>query len=72
MRIFVDSNIFAPIHQSTIALAKEAHIKDFEDALQYAMAKKSHCQYIITRNIKDFKNISDLGVLQPSEYLKRL
>lgn len=38
--------------------------KDFEDGVQYFSAKRSGCDYIVTRNIKDFKN-SDLPVVDP-------
>jgi len=59
-----------PMSQTTIALAKEADITDFEDALQYAMAKESKCGAIITRNIKDFKYIKDINILTPREFLR--
>lgn len=41
---------------------------DFEDGLQYFSAIKSECQYIITRNVKDFKN-AEIPVLTPDDFL---
>ena len=43
--------------------------KDFEDAVQYSVAKKLHVKYIITRNKKDFLN-SDITVLSPTEFIE--
>jgi len=44
---------------------------DFEDALQYYGALSLSCNIFITRNEKDFKR-SDIPVMTPDEYLKRL
>lgn len=41
---------------------------DFEDGLQYFSAVKADCQYIITRNVKDFKN-AEIPVLTPDDFL---
>lgn len=41
---------------------------DFEDAVQYSVAKNSRCKCIVTRNKKDFK-MSDIPVYTPSEFL---
>ncbi|OXG07768.1 putative nucleic acid-binding protein [Flavobacterium araucananum] len=41
---------------------------DFEDAVQYFSALHHKCEFIITRNKKDFKN-SEIPVLTPSEFL---
>lgn len=41
---------------------------DFEDGLQYFSAIKAECQYIITRNVKDFKN-AEIPVLTPDDFL---
>ncbi len=42
---------------------------DFEDSLQYFSAVNSNCNFLITRNAKDFKN-STIPVMLPDEYLK--
>ena len=44
---------------------------DFKDALQYHCALKMDCNFLITRNVKDFKK-SDIPVMTPDEYLKSL
>ena len=46
-------------------------IRDFEDALQAAIALEAGCEAIITRNVRDFPG-SPLPALTPSEYLARL
>lgn len=44
-------------------------IKDYEDAVNEVTAKQYKVDYIVTRNIKDFKN-SDIEVITPKELLK--
>ncbi|MEL1245296.1 PIN domain-containing protein [Flavobacterium sp. DGU11] len=41
---------------------------DFEDSLQYFSAIKAGAQFIITRNVKDFKD-PEIPVLTPDEFL---
>ncbi len=41
---------------------------DFEDALQASVAKRIKADYIITRNIKDFKD-SRIKAITPADYL---
>jgi predicted nucleic acid-binding protein len=43
--------------------------KDFEDGLQYYSALENEMDYIITRNLKDFKH-SKIPVLTADQYLK--
>lgn len=45
---------------------------DLEDELQYLSAKKFGCSYLITRNIKDFKNCKNISVLKPESFLEKL
>lgn len=54
-------------------LAKVAEMKwdDFEDAVQSVTAERVHADYIITRNVRDFKN-SKVMAFMPSEYIVRL
>lgn len=44
---------------------------DFEDALQICCAIRMKGDYIITRNVRDFKN-SKIPVLNPSDFLEIL
>lgn len=46
-----------------------SNFNDFEDAVQYFTALKKNCNYIITRDVKDFKN-SKILALSPKEFLK--
>jgi predicted nucleic acid-binding protein len=52
-----------------VNLSLESEFKNFEDALQfYSSTVDSNIDYIITRNIKDFK-LSSIPVLTPKIYL---
>lgn len=55
--------------EKEIDLALLSGLKDFEDAFQYHTAKSNHADVLITRNIKDFKNV-DLPVMTAEAYLK--
>lgn len=46
-------------------------IPDFEDALQSACASRMKADFIVTRNLKDFKN-SKVMAIKPSELIERL
>ena len=49
--------------------ALEMEMRDFEDALIVACAKRLKCDYIITRNIKDFEN-STVPTILPDDFLR--
>jgi predicted nucleic acid-binding protein len=59
----------APIDEACIQQALDSEFKDFEDAIQYFAAKLVHCDYIVTRNIKDYK-ASAIKAVTPT-YLSR-
>lgn len=42
--------------------------EDFEDAVQYSVAKGLRAKYIVTRNTKDFEN-SEIAVVTPAEFV---
>lgn len=53
-------------------IAKKAIVsgwKDFEDSVQYSVAKKANCKCIVTRNKKDYK-LSDIPVYTPTEFIE--
>lgn len=57
------------IQKDIISKALKSDFKDFEDALQnYACEAKIDIKFILTRNIKDYKN-SKKSVLTPQEFL---
>lgn len=62
---------FADFSPAVLERAVNMKWKDFEDAIQSAMAESVHADYIITRNIKDFKQ-SKVMALMPSELLARI
>lgn len=45
-----------------------SNFKDFEDAVQYFTCIKNDCNFIITSDIKDFKN-SEIPAITPAEFL---
>lgn len=56
---------------SDITNAAEMKWDDFEDAVQSAIADRIHADYIITRNVRDYKG-SRITAFTPAEYLARL
>ncbi len=61
---------FDDLNALDISTAADMQGDDFEDAVQTATAKRIHADYIITRNVKDFKK-SNVMALTPSEFLAR-
>ena len=62
----------APIDKKVILTALNSEFSDFEDALQnYAALSSGNIDFIITRNIKDYKK-SSIGVLTPVEFPKTI
>ena len=61
----------ADILKSDMMYAFSSGMKDFEDAVQAACSKRIKADYIITKNIKDFKG-SDVPALLPKDFLKML
>lgn len=56
---------------SDITKAAEIRWFDFEDAVQSTIAERIHADYIITRNVKDFKE-SNVIACTPDEYLAKI
>ena len=63
--------IIADMNEETVKKAVRINLKDFEDALQYTMAIQNGCEYIVTRNTKDFKKITNIEVVEPEIFLER-
>ena len=53
-----------------VLTAFQRKAKDFEDCLVATCAKSIHCDYIVTRNKKDFEEF-DIPVLTPTEFLEQ-
>jgi len=56
------------IEQDGFLRARAIAMNDFEDAVVAATAEAAQCDYIVTRNINDFKN-SPITALTPEEFL---
>ncbi len=55
-------------HQDVNA-AIESKIKDLEDAILYYTAISNNCEFIITRNVKDFPESNEqISILKPEEF----
>jgi len=48
-----------PLNQDIVSLSIQNFTKDFEDTLQYYSALSENCNYILTRDTKDFKKIKE-------------
>ncbi len=68
-KVSIDFTI-APMDRTTIQKANTLPIGDYEDALQYAMALQCGSDYLVTRNVKDFREMSHLEVCTPEELLE--
>lgn len=61
---------FEDLTQADINSAAALQWDDFEDAVQAVIAKRINADFIITRNVKDFKD-SEIIALTPSDFLNR-
>ena len=62
--------IFAELNESDISNATSLKWADFEDAIQSVTASRIKADFIVTRNVRDFKN-SSITALTPAEILER-
>ena len=60
----------AGIDETCIKNALNSSWKDFEDAVQHESAIQIRADYIVTRNIKDYKS-SSVEVITPSAFLSK-
>jgi len=58
-----------PVNHQNILDAMDSGFKDFEDGIQNYSALENQCEYIITRNIRDYKH-SSLRVELPEHFIK--
>lgn len=61
----------AGVDQATIERSLQLPYRDFEDAVQMAAAMGAGAQFVVTRNIKDFK-AGPLPAIQPAELVALL
>ena len=62
---------FVDFSVADLSHAAELRWDDFEDAIQSVTATRVHADYIITRNVRDFKR-SKVIVFTPSELIARI
>lgn len=67
MRVLFDIVDIAKADKKIALQALNSGWKDFEDAVQYSVAKRIRAKYIVTRNQKDFLK-SDIQVVSPGEF----
>jgi len=58
----------APVNEITIINALALRWKDFEDAVQYMVAKENDIECIITRNAADYE-ASSIVCMSPTEFI---
>ncbi len=58
-----------PVEEKVVDQALNSNFSDFEDALQYFSALKYNLEFLITRNIRDYKG-TELKILTPEELVK--
>ena len=58
------------VTNNDVLTAFQRKAKDFEDCLMAICAKSIRCDYIITRNKKDFEEF-DIPLLTPAEFLQQ-
>ncbi len=68
LRIIID---VISVNAKEVDLALNSELSDFEDALQYFTALDNKIEFIITRNIRDYKN-PKLIVQTPQQYIEGL
>ena len=68
---FIDVLSVLNVTEQDIRAALKLRWKDFEDAVQYAVAQSNGVDAIITRNAKDFER-QDIPVMTPTEFLEQL
>lgn len=64
-------NVLA-FESDSLDLALDSDHRDFEDSIQYFIAKKNNCDVIITRNIKDYQQQADIPVLTAEDFLRTI
>ncbi len=63
--------LVVPLDSNIISKAFESKMADFEDAIQLNSAIKSKCEFIITRNKRDFIPEGSIKILTPEEFLAK-
>jgi len=60
-----------PLTKDILRQSRTTPDKDYEDSIQYFSAINTGCQFLITRNKKDFIS-ARLNIISPTEFLKTI
>ena len=60
-----------PLTKDILRQSRTIPGKDYEDSIQYFSAINTGCQFLITRNKKDFIS-TGLNIISPTEFLKTI
>ena len=61
----------ADLRESDLMKAADLDFSDYEDALKSVCASRVKANFIVTRNIKDYKN-SAIPAIKPAELFERI
>ena len=66
-------NIFeiSDITKDIVEKSMLSRIQDLEDAIQYVSFLKTESDYLITRNLKDFKDEKNNKIIDPESFVKK-
>ncbi|HCL57543.1 MAG TPA: PIN domain nuclease [Spirochaetia bacterium] len=67
VKIILNTFKISKVDFSILNSAEKFKMKDYEDAVQYACAVESDCEYMITRNKKDFR-INGIKIIDSEEF----
>ena len=71
MRICLETFEIAPVGRSTLELARQQGLSNYEDALQIASAVEAGVNAIVTRDPSGFTQ-SSVAAISPAELLKQI
>lgn len=57
------------VYREDVYIAQHSGWDDFEDALQAQVAIHSNMDAIVTRNVKDYKKVQHLDIVQPADLI---
>lgn len=67
----LDEFEIVPLTKSLLLEAKKIDKNDLEDMIQFVSAKRSGCDHIVTRNVKDFPE-DGTRITEPADFLKTI
>jgi predicted nucleic acid-binding protein len=71
IRTLLSLFVIAPVNRVVLENALSSRFGDFEDAVIHEAARHAGADYIVTRNLSDFKE-SKLTVFEPTEFINNI